>query len=316
MRPKIKNRIGEERLNNQGCLMKIVEYNNSNDIVVEFQDEHKRKIHTRYSHFLSRNVSNPYIYEQRLNQENINNQGCLMKIIEYRDCENILVEFQDSYKAKVNASYKNFVYGCIKNPYFPNVFGVGMIGMKCPTYKDGKQIKEYRAWKNILERCYDKKLKEKYETYENVICCDEWLNYENFYKWLHSQENFDKWLNSDKWAIDKDILVKGNKVYSPDTCCLVPNGINTLFTKSNSTRGNLPIGVYISGKKFASACGNPITNKREYLGTHQTPMDAFLAYKHRKEEVIRHVAEIEYSKNNITKECYEAMMGYEVEITD
>ena len=139
--------------------------------------------------------------------------------------------------------------------------------------------------------------------------------FENFYEWLHSQENFDKW-NDDKWTIDKDILIKGNKVYSPETCCLVPNNVNALFIKKSNYRGDLPIGVKQSHKSFIARCSNPITCNREYLGSYSTPSYAFLAYKKYKEELIKQIAEIEYSNSNITKKCYNAMMNYQVEITD
>lgn len=42
----ILDRLGQEKLNNQGSLMKIVEYNNSSDIVVEFQDDYKARVST------------------------------------------------------------------------------------------------------------------------------------------------------------------------------------------------------------------------------------------------------------------------------
>lgn len=65
------------------------------------------------------------------------------------------------------------------------------------------------------------------------------------------------------WALDKDILVKGNKIYSPETCCFVPQEINNLFTKRKSCRGTLPIGVkYIKeNKKFSASFSR---NKKNY----------------------------------------------------
>lgn len=38
---KIASRLGEENVNHQGCLMKIVCYNRVDDVLVEFQDEYK-----------------------------------------------------------------------------------------------------------------------------------------------------------------------------------------------------------------------------------------------------------------------------------
>lgn len=254
--------------------------------------------------------------KERLGAKKINNQGCLMKIIVYNNASDIIVEFQDKYKGVVKTTYNNFNKLRVKNPYYPNAFGIGVIGNKYPAKQNNKHIKEYNAWCHILERCFDEKYKIKKPTYKDVICCDEWLLYENFYEWLHSQENFEKWLNENLWAIDKDVLVKGNKIYSPETCCLVPPNINSLFIKNNATRGDLPIGVSKYGIYFRASCNNPLTNKYEYLGFYLTQEKAFQAYKQYKENIIKQIAQDEYNKGNIIERCYNAMMSYKVEITD
>lgn len=258
--------------------------------------------------------------EERVGLEKLNNQNSLMKILIYNAAHDIVVEFQDEYKTRVHTQWSNFVRGNVKNPYAPSVLGVGIIGTKYDTVSENKNIKEYNIWYGMLQRCYDKKLKEKHPTYKNATCCEEWLNFENFYEWLHNQENFDKWLNGSKWDLDKDILVKGNKVYSPDTCCLVSNRVNCLFTKNDSKRGSYPIGVTYNKKekKYVariSKLGND-SKYRESLGYYDTLEEAFFAYKKIKELYIKQVAQEEYDKGNITKKCYEAMMKYEVEITD
>lgn len=240
-----------------------------------------------------------------------------MKVIAYNDRHNIIVEFQDKYKAQIHTSWHWFERGGIKNPYYPEVFEIGMIGIKYPCRVDGKITKEYNVWHSMLQRCYDIKGKENLITYKDAVCCDEWLNYENFYEWLHLQNNFNKWSVDERWAVDKDILVKGNKIYSPETCCLVPMNVNNLFTKRNSKRGKYPIGVTKNKNLFMARCMNPFIGKLEYIGLHyKNPFEAFQAYKNRKEEIIKQVAQIEYNKGNITERCYEAMLRYEVEITD
>jgi hypothetical protein len=168
------------------------------------------------------------------------------------------------------------------------------------------------TWKRILERCYDEKYKIKEPTYNDVTCCDEWLLYENFYEWLHSQPNFDKWLNESRWAIDKDILVKGNKVYSPSTCCFVPHEINTLFSRKNN--GCLPIGVTRLEKSFAASICINYNNK--HIGCYPTAEEAFYAYKDVKERYIKEIAEKYFQEGKITEKVYNALMRYEVEITD
>ena len=254
--------------------------------------------------------------KERLGQEQYNNENCLMKIVEYKNARDMIIEFQDKYKARVHTAYNNFLLGRVKNPYHPSIFNVGMIGEKYPISIGRKLIKEYKVWNSIIQRCFNEECKIKNSAYKGVTCCEEWLLYENFYEWLHSQENFDKWLVGDKWAIDKDILIKGNKIYSPETCCLVPMSVNNLFTKRDVYRGKLPIGVVEHGKGFRAQCNNPLTNKREFSITYYTVEKTFKIYKIRKEEIIKQVAQEEYAKGNITKRCYEAMMNYEVEITD
>lgn len=240
-----------------------------------------------------------------------------MRIVEDNGYRDVVIEFQDKYKKRIHTKYNHFLSGEIKNPYYPSVYDIGIIGNKYPTKVDGKRTKECTLWYSMLKRCFDKKTKSDNPTYQNVTCCDEWLLYENFYEWLHSQENFNKWLNGDKWDLDKDILIKGNKLYSPDTCCLVPHCVNALFIKSNENRGSYPIGVYFYKKsnKFRAQISNK--NQINSIGYYTIPEDAFyLGYKPYKEKLIKQVAQEEYAKGNITKQCYEAMMKYEVEITD
>lgn len=250
-------------------------------------------------------------------EEKYNNQGCLMKIIECPKTAYIVVEFQDEYKTRVNTTYGNFKLGSVRNPYAPTVCGVGISGNKYPIVDNGKPAKEYNMWRNIISRCYSDRVKNIQPTYTNVSCCDEWLLFENFYDWLHSQPNFDKWDNGSRWAIDKDILVKRNKVYSPDVCCLIPQNVNCLFLKREAERGDYPIGVRYTNDGFLAVCRNPFLDKAVELGHYSTPENAFyLGYKPYKENIIKQVAQIEYDAGNITEECYNAMMKYEVEITD
>lgn len=256
--------------------------------------------------------------EKRLYEEKLNNQGCLMKIVEYNDASNIVVEFQDKYRFKTNTIYGNFKSGSIKNPYYPSVYDIGITGIKYPRSKNCKITREYDTWIHMLQRSIDNKCKERQPSYDTVSCCDEWLNYENFYEWLHNQPNFHKWYSGKRWAVDKDILNKGNKIYSPENCCLIPQNVNCLFLKREAERGKYPIGVrYKNDVGFIAGCHNPFTNKNEKIGSYSTPENAFyLGYKPYKEKIIKQVAQIEFDNGNITKECYEAMMNYEVEIND
>ena len=239
-----------------------------------------------------------------------------MKIVEDNGSSDVVVEFQDEYRFKKHTQYCNFKSGSIKNPYAPSIHNVGIIGNKYSVWKNGKPTKEYSIWATMLKRCFYKNLKDSQPTYKDVTCCDEWLLFENFYDWLHSQGNFKQWKNNKRYALDKDIIIKNNKIYSPETCCVVPQNVNCLFLKREADRGDLPIGVRRNGNLFSACCHNPFTNKTERLGIYQTIDDAFQAYKRYKEYLIKQVAQIEFESGNITKRCYQAMINYKVEITD
>ena len=107
------------------------------------------------------------------------------------------------------------------------------VGNTTTTIK-GKDKKSYQCWSNMLKRCYNKNVHNKQPTYKDCSVCNEWLCYANFEKWY--DENYYE-IEGERTELDKDILFKGNKVYSPITCIFVPQRINTLFTKSNRKFG-------------------------------------------------------------------------------
>jgi hypothetical protein len=262
-------------------------------------------------------TNNSELTKERTGCKVVNSQGLEMTCVKYINSTKVIVEFENPYYKTENC-WCNFIKGKIRNPNIPSIYGVGIVGDKYPTNNSIKRIKEYQCWADLLFRVYGNKRNDSTSLrYKECTVCDEWLYYPNFYEWLHSQENFDKWHNGERWCLDKDILVKGNKIYSPETCCLVPVNVNTLFVKKDKNRGALPIGVTYNHKRYMANCSNPlIGNSRVYLGTYDEPIDAHYAYKFYKEDLIKEIAQIEFNKGNITKECYEAMMNYVVEIDD
>jgi hypothetical protein len=149
-------------------------------------------------------------------------------------------------------------------------------------------------------------------TYKDCSVCDEWLNFQNFAAWY--DKNYYE-VTGERMDLDKDILVKGNKIYSPDTCAFVPHSINGLFVKNNARRGNLPIGVSYEKKnsKFKAKCNNG-KKKAIGIGHFNTSKEAFLAYKEFKENLIKRIA-FEY-KEKIPSVIFNALLNYEVEETD
>lgn len=184
-----------------------------------------------------------------------------------------------------------------------NDYGDGVMGV------DGKLKPCYRHWYNMLARCYNEKTKQKAPHCEGCEVCDEWKWFSNFKEWF--DEHY-----VEGWQLDKDILVKYNRVYSPQTCCFVPQEINSLFTKRTRDRGLYPIGVYYDSKGWRKrfVARVVVDGKIKFIGHYLTPEEAFLAYKEKKELNIKQVAD--RYKEQIESRVYEAMYNYEVEITD
>ena len=232
------------------------------------------------------------------------------KILKYNDARNVEIQFLNTgFEAVVElGSIRN---GEVKDRYLPSVHGVGIVGTKYSITIDGVHTKEYILWKTMLQRCYSDNSKKKSPTYEGCEVSSKFKSYEYFYEWRNKQIGFD---NKD-WQLDKDLLVKGNKVYSEDTCVFLPDEINKLLVKSDKKRGKHLIGVYWckKGKAFKAQVSKN-KGKSEYLGSFNTELEAFNAYKEAKESFIKEQAE--KWKYQIDPRAYEALMDYQVEITD
>lgn len=215
--------------------------------------------------------------------------------------ENILIKFKDKQIHQKVA---------IKNPY-SKLCGVGLLGDTTTTDVNGNVKKSYNAWKGMIHRCYNEKEHKRAPTYQNCSVCEEWLYYSNFEQWWDN--NYYE-INGQEMHLDKDILIKGNKIYSPQTCVIVPQDINSLFMRKSAKREGLPIGVtfFKRDKKYmANICK---FGKQHYLGLYNTPEEAFKVYKQTKEQHIKEVAE-KY-KDKIPQKLYKALYKWEVEITD
>ena len=232
------------------------------------------------------------------------------KIVKYNDNKNVEIQF-------LNTGYETVVQlvhiknGDVKDRYLPSVCGVGIIGTKYPVSEGGRDTKDYALWKRMLVRCYSNTYKKKRPTYEGCEVSNNFKSYEYFYEWCHEQIGFG---NKD-WHLDKDLLIKGNKVYSENTCVFIPSEINSLLVKRAASRGEHLIGVSWN-KRDKAFVAQVAKNKgeSEYLGYFKTEVEAFNAYKTAKESFIKEQAE--KWKGKIDERAYNALMNYRVEITD
>jgi len=191
------------------------------------------------------------------------------------------------------------------------VCGVGVNDKTRPAFVDGKPIREYDLWHNMLKRCFSEKYKTRYPTYKGCNVSDNFLYYNYFYDWCHKQIGFG---NIDEkghsWCLDKDLLFVDNKLYSETTCVFVPNEINVFFTDSGNTRGDYPVGVcfHKRDRKFVAQCN--VNGKIRHLGLFNTAQEAFAVYKPFKEALCKQLA-LKW-QHEIDQRLFNVMMNWVV----
>ena len=252
----------------------------------------------------------------RTGEEGLNNFGSKMVISECRKWNDIDVYFPEYDWTAKHARYQNFKNGEVKCPYEPRYYGKGYLGEgEYKVRENGKLKREYLIWYSMLERCYNPKFQEKYPTYKECEVEDYLLNFQHMGEWI--EDNYYK-VPGEQMCLDKDILCKGNKVYSRDACIFVPERINLLFTKRDNNRGDNPIGTTPnSSGNYMVQCSNG-HSKQICLGTYSSKEEAFNVYKKHKEKLIKDV--IDSYEGKIPEPFYSrlktAMYDYEVEIDD
>ena len=173
-------------------------------------------------------------------------------------------------------------------------------------------MKAKRLWNDMNSRCYNEKLHKRFPKYIGCTICDYWLeDKERFYKWV--EENY-YMIGNEQIDLDKDILFKGNKIYSPETCVFVPHTINTLLLNCKRKRGKYPLGVNYEKAKGKYRAALRVDGKIVKLGHFDTAEEAFKTYKRHKEALIIVVAD--RYKGKIPNCVYEAMMNWKIEIDD
>lgn len=196
------------------------------------------------------------------------------------------------------------------------ILGVATNDWPESVYNGRKPMKEYQVWTGMLNRCFSINEKSRKPTYKRAICSDEWLVFSNFVSDIRSMVGYDEMINNG-WQLDKDILKKGNKTYSKETCCIIPKELNTFMIKCDASRGDTLLGVserkyYKSKNRFFSTAF--FKNKHIHLGCFPTEIEAHMAYKTKKEELIKWYANS--LKGVIDDRVYEALMNYCVDIDD
>jgi len=222
-----------------------------------------------------------------------------MKITKYNNPMDVIVEFQDEHKFKKKTYIQNFKKGDVRNPYDKTVYDIAYLGDgDYKVWVDHHKTDTYGVWHDMIERCYNEKTRHAHMAYKDCSVCDGWLNYQTFCKWYY--ENYYS-TGDERMHLDKDILVKGNRVYSPETCIFVPQRINMLFMHPSNKSG-LPNGITKPSKGYRTLYNGKL------LGTYITIEEALKHYMVEKRLHIKEISE-EY-KERIPIKLYQALINW------
>lgn len=240
--------------------------------------------------------------QKRLVGEVFNTNRCgSLVVIAYTSCSDVTVRFLAT-GTEVKTTMGNIKAGRVRDKA-ANINGV--MDMKY----DETTIRLYAIWKAMIYRCSGKLSKSR-STYDDCSYSEDFSVFSDFYSWCKSSVGFD----IDGWQLDKDVLKRGNRLYAPETCCFIPSELNSLILRSQAIRGALPIGVsYTKHGKFRARLkiGKGV---EKHLGTFDSAMEAFSAYKKAKELRIKELAE--KWKGSIDQRVYDSLISWEVNIDD
>jgi hypothetical protein len=234
------------------------------------------------------------VQKSRIGEQFTLNSGEKVTIVEYFNKNNIIIKFNDGCILK-NVTMESVVAGWLKNPMLPTICGIGYFGVGKYSSKNNKKI--YNIWSLMIRRCYDEVNRHKFPTYLGCTVDECWYNFQVFAEWYENNYIED-------FHLDKDILCKECKIYSPETCAFVPREINN-FLKGSYKINGLPSGIVKTkgGKYKVNLCGN-------YLGLYTDIDQAWRIYREAKEKHINLIAK--KWENLLPLTTYIALLNYKI----
>jgi len=245
-------------------------------------------------------------FKDRTGQKYITTENYIATVIKYINKNNCTIQLNDwNNTILYSRTIRELKTGKIKNPYHRSVYSIGYLG-------EGIRDKAMELkWRSMFVRSYSESYHENQPSYKDCSVDPRWHCFQDFAKWYI--EKFKSHMNS-TWELDKDLLLKGNRNYSSETCCFLPKAINNVLMVKSSCRGKYPIGVVYHNKNKCFMAQLHKKSKNKSFSPYKTPEEAFYKYKIEKERYIKEIAD-EW-KELIDYEAYQALIKYQVEITD
>ena len=187
----------------------------------------------------------------------------LFEIIEIKG-DNAYIKFLNTgYCTKLKTNRIKRKGTAVKDLFSPTLRGRGFLGgVLYKTSENGKRNKSYMDWTGMFNRCYDPTVHKTHKCYIGCSVCVEWFNFQTFAKW-HS-ENY-----IEGYVLDKDKLVKGNKMYSPETCTYLPEKENSVEANARYWEFYNPQGDYIKIYNLRAYCRDSGLNRKELALVHK-----------------------------------------------
>lgn len=288
--------VGKHFLLNNGDIATLIEYHNAKNCTIQFEDGV-----IKHNIFMSALRSGQVKkFENRLGKTNKSlNSGEEASIMEYTSAVDVKLLFKDG--TIIKTTYHNFKKGEFENKNTPKIFGVGFLGYgRYKTGENGKTKSSYHCWYNMLARCYDEKTQNIFPTYKGCTVVDEWKCFQVFAEWYENNYKND-------FALDKDILFKGNKIYSPKTCRFVPIELNNLFSKNKKGKFLKGVSKKESEKRYTARISKKY--ERQFEGSFYTEQEAHESYVRAKKERVKELAD--KWKDLIDVELYDKILEYD-----
>lgn len=235
----------------------------------------------------------------------VSSSGTDCVVVNYAGSKKVTVRFLDDYEYEGVFTIYDLRKGRVFNPYDRKIYGTGFCGAGRHAIREGDSITPaYRCWHGIMRRCYSEKSLKRYPTYKDCTVCEEWHNFQVFAEWYTKQEFYGL-----GYELDKDLLSKSSKIYSPETCCLLPRAFNGMIIKKNKKAGTAQ-GVYFNktAKKYQVTLGS--SGGKKNLGYFLDIVGAHKIYKKAKEASVRGLAE-KY-KDTLCNRSYKALSNWEL----
>lgn len=248
--------------------------------------------------------NHPNRYSSIIGERFVNKDGDWCTVVDYKSRDNVTIVF-DGYEDKRKRVWKSDLKkGAFKNLYKPRIFGVAYMGEgKYSSGNDFKKSLTYSVYTKVIKRCYDESFYEKHPTYRGCSTSSEWLCYNTFADWYETHEFYGL-----GYDLDKDLLVAGNKIYSAETCTMLPIEVNRAISGNPNNETGFH-GIVKSNNRYKARC-TVENNERKYLGRFDTPEEASAAYVKAKEDYIHRLAE--KWKGKIEDRAYQALLNWTV----